>query len=202
MSKNKEVDHYIAASADFAKPVLNHLRKLVHIACPQVEEKIKWGFPHFDYKGMMCNMAAFKNHCAFGYWKAALMKDAKTFENNRANSMGHAGKIKSLADLPEDSVIISQVKEAMALNDSGTKLPERKKRHEEPEIILPEILSAALAKSKKALATFESFSSSQKREYINWINEAKTGATKEKRTQTTIEWLSEGKTRNWKYATK
>ena len=202
MNKDKRVDEYIAKSADFAKPVLNHLRNLIHIACPQVEETIKWGFPHFDYKGMMCSMASFKHHCAFGFWKAALMKDADKLEENNARAMGHSGKIKSLEDLPPDKILIARVKEAMKLNDEGIKLQERKKIKATPEIVVPDSLKKELVKYRKASATFNNFSASNKKEYIEWINEAKTEETRDKRILTTIEWLTEGKRRNWKYEKK
>ena len=196
---NKRIDDYISKSADFAKPVLNHLRKLVHTACPQVEETIKWGFPHFDYKGMMCSMASFKNHCAFSFWKATLMKDADVLKSNNENAMGHLGKIESLYDLPADEIIIGRVKEAMRLNDEGIKLPERKSADKKPETIVPDSLKKQLAKYGKAAASFNNLSPSHKREYIGWIEEAKTEKTRNKRILTTIEWLTEGKTRNWKY---
>ena len=199
---DKRIDDYIAKSPDFAKPILNHLRKIIHVACPQVEETIKWGFPHFGYKGMMCSMAAFKQHCAFGFWKAALMKDADKMLDNQGQAMGHAGKIKSLKDLPSDKILISWVKEAMKLNDEGIKLPERKKQESKPEVIVPDALKKELVKHKKASDTFSNFSPSHKREYIEWIEEAKTEVTKSKRILTTVEWLSEGKTRMWKYAKK
>jgi uncharacterized protein YdeI (YjbR/CyaY-like superfamily) len=202
IQKDKRIDAYILKSADFAKPVLNHLRSLVHSACPKVEETIKWGFPHFDYKGMMCSMAAFKQHCAFGFWKTALMKDAKEMISQNEYAMGHMGKIRSLKDLPPDKKITTWIKEAMKLNDDDVKLPERKKRDANKEIEIPGVLQKALDKNKTAATTFTSFSPSHKREYIEWITEAKTEETKNKRTATTIEWLKEGKSRNWKYERK
>jgi len=200
--QDKRIDNYIAKSADFAKPILNHLRKLVHAACPQVEETIKWGFPHFDYKGMMCSMAAFKHHCVFSFWKAALMKDANTFKENNANAMGHSGKITRLGELPSDKIIIARIKEAMKLNDEGVKLPERNRSEKKPEVVVPDALKKELVKYEKATATFNGFSPSQKREYTDWINDAKTEETRNKRILTTIEWLMEGKVRNWKYMKK
>jgi uncharacterized protein YdeI (YjbR/CyaY-like superfamily) len=200
--QDKRIDSYIAKSADFAKPILIHLRKLIHSACPQVEETIKWGFPHFDYKGMMCSMAAFKNHLAFNFWKATLMKDAALFTENNQSSMGHYGKITSLADLPSDQIIIFRIKEAMKLNDEVIKLPERTRSEKKPEIVVPDALKKELVKYKKAAATFNGFSPSQKREYTDWINDAKTDETRNKRVLTTIEWLTEGKVRNWKYLKK
>jgi len=200
--KDKKIDAYILKSADFAKPILNHLRSLVHNACPKVEETIKWGFPHFDYKGMMCSMAAFKQHCAFGFWKTKLMKDAKEMISQNEYAMGHMGKIRSLKDLPPDKKITAWIKEAMKLNDDDVKLPERKKSVSTKGIEVPDALQKALIKNKLAATTFSNFSPSHKNEYIEWINEAKTEETKNKRTATTIEWLKEGKSRNWKYERK
>jgi len=198
--KDPRVDTYIAKSQEFAKPILEHLRALVHTACPEVEETMKWSFPHFDYKGMMCSMAAFKQHCAFGFWKAALMKDIKLIENAKSETaMGHLGRILSLKDLPEDKTLLSYIKEAKKLNDDEVKLSAKKIVKEKKEIVVPEYFLKALKKNKSAQKTFENFSPSHKREYVEWITEAKTNETKNKRIATAIEWLSEGKPRNWKY---
>ena len=202
MQKNKLIDAYIAKAADFAKPILNHLRELVHATCPEAEEKMKWSFPHFDYKGeMMCSMAAFKQHAVFGFWKAALMKDPLLLETAKSEvAMGHLGRITSLKDLPADKKIIGWIKEAMALNDKGMKLPAKPKSTEKKEIMVPDYFEKVLAKNKKASATFNAFSYSHKKEYIEWITEAKTDETKNKRMVQAIEMMAEGKSRNWKYA--
>lgn len=203
MGKNDiRIDAYISKSQDFARPVLNHLRNLVHAACPEIEETIKWGFPHFDYKGMLCSMAAFKQHCAFSFWKTALMKDAKEMMGKNEYAMGHLGKITGLKDLPPDKKIIGWIKEAMKLNDDNIKLPERKKIVDKKEIETPVSLQKALTKNKAAGTIFNSFSPSHKKEYVEWINEAKTDDTRNKRIAQTIEWVLEGKSRNWKYVKK
>ncbi|MEO9023306.1 MAG: DUF1801 domain-containing protein [Ginsengibacter sp.] len=199
---NKEVDAYIAQSADFAKPILSRLRYLIHEVCPYVEETIKWGHPHFEYKGLMCNMAAFKSYCAFGFWKAALMENAIELKENNADAVAHSGKIKRLADLPPDKIIMDRIKEAMKLNEDDINLPERKASDKKPAIIVPFILGKELVKHKKASDTFNNLSPYHKREYIQWIEEAKTEEAKKKRILTTTEWLTEGKTRNWKYVKK
>jgi len=201
--KEKLIDAYIAKSADFAKPILNHLRKLVHDACPEVEEKVKWGMPFFDYKNApMCNMAAFKQHAAFGFWKASLMKDKSLLETAQSETaMGHVGRIASLKDLPSDKKSISWVKEAMKLNDEGIKVS-KKTIAPKQEIEAPEYFTKALKKDKKALATFEGFSPSAKREYLDWVTSAKTEETKLSRLTQAIEWMAEGKKRNWKYEVK
>jgi uncharacterized protein YdeI (YjbR/CyaY-like superfamily) len=199
--KDPRVDAYIAKAAPFAKPILTHLRELVHKACPDVEETIKWSFPCFDYKGAFCSMASFKQHMSFGFWKAALMKDADKLKDNQEEGMGHMGKITGMKDLPSDKVLIGYIKEAAILNEKGIKLPPRKKT-EVKDVVAPDYLLKAIKKDKKALATWEKFSPSCKKEYIMWITEAKTDETRKKRLETTIEWIAEGKQRNWKYMKK
>jgi uncharacterized protein YdeI (YjbR/CyaY-like superfamily) len=203
-AKSKAIDTYISKSADFAQPILNHLRELVHATCPDVEEKMKWSFPHFDYKGeMMCSMAAFKQHAVFGFWKAALMKDPVLKETAQSEvAMGHLGRITSLKDLPSDKKIIAWIKEAMQLTDKGIKLPSRPKAIDKKEIIVPNYFAKALAKNKNASATFNAFSYSHKKEYIEWITEAKTEDTRNKRMAQALDMMSEGKSRNWKYTAK
>ena len=199
IKSDKQIDRYIHEAAPYAQEILNHFRALVHKACPEVEEKIKWSFPHFDYKGeMMCSMAAFKQHCAIGFRKASLMKDAKKLKKGNEEAMGHYGKITSVKDLPDNKTIIANIKEAMKLNDDGIKLPAKKKAPV-AELPVPENLSKALSKNKIARQKFESFSPSHRKEYIMWINEAKTEVTQDKRIATTIQNLSEGKSLNWKY---
>ncbi|MBI5402226.1 MAG: YdeI/OmpD-associated family protein [Ignavibacteriae bacterium] len=202
-AKNKKIDAYIAKSADFAKPVLSHIRNLVHKACPKTREVIKWGFPHFDYKGMMCSMAAFKHHCAFNFWKESLMNDSKKILKIKdKDSMGSLGQIKSKSDLPHDNIFISYIKEAMKLNDEGVKLTVKKKDTGKTELVIPDCFFKALKKNKKAQVSFEKFAYSHRKEYIMWITEAKTEETRNRRIETAVEWLSEGKSRNWKYEKK
>jgi uncharacterized protein YdeI (YjbR/CyaY-like superfamily) len=197
---NIKIDAYINKSAAFARPILIHLRKVVHKACPGVQEKIKWGMPHFDYKdNMLCSMASFKQHCAFSFWKASLMKDKTLMMNAKSEtSMGHLGRITSLKDLPSEKKLISYIKEAMKLNDDGVKL-EKKLRSVKTKLNIPRELTSALKSNKKAETTFNDFSYSNKKEYIEWINGAKTEDTRNKRLETAVEWLEEGKVRHWKY---
>ena len=199
---NTKVDAYIDKAQPFAQPILNHLRKLIHQACPDVEENIKWSFAAFDYKGPFCSIAAFKQHCAFGFWKAALMKDADKFLSAQKGSMGHFDRITSLKDLPADKIIIGYLKEAMKLNETGAKLPPRKKTVDASQLIVPDYFKKALSKNKKAGEQFNKFPPGQKKEYIVWLTEAKTDETRNKRMETAIEWISEGKIRNWKYLKK
>jgi uncharacterized protein YdeI (YjbR/CyaY-like superfamily) len=203
--KDARVDAYIKNAASFAQPIMAHLRKLIHEACPDVEETIKWSFPNFDYKGsIMCSMAAFKNHIAFSFWKASLMKHADKFELNAKSevSMGHMGKITSIKDLPSDKQMLAYIKEAAKLNELGIKAPSKSKTVPVKEIETPVYLSNALNKNAKAKATFDKFSYSNKKEYIVWLEDAKTETTREKRLAEAIEWMAEGKIRNWKYVKK
>jgi uncharacterized protein YdeI (YjbR/CyaY-like superfamily) len=194
--KDPRVDAYIEKAGDFARPILKRLRTAVHTACPDVEEAMKWSFPHFMYKGMLCSMASFKEHAAFGFWKGSLvLGDA----SRNAEAMGHLGRLTKLADLPPAKVLAGYIKKAVALNDDGVTVVRRVKRAAPKALRVPADLAAALNKSPKADATFSGFSPSHKREYIEWITEARSAATRERRVKTTIEWLTEGKARNWKY---
>ena len=193
-TRNPNVDAYIAKAADFAQPVLRHLRDLVHEACPEVEEVIKWGFPNFMHKGMYCNMAAFKEHCSFGFWKASLLPAP-----SERNGMGHFGRITSMKDLPQKKEILALLKEAKRLNDEGISKPKPKAPKEKKELVIPDYFLAAMNKNKKALATFEGFPPSHKKEYVEWVTEAKAEATRDRRLAQAVEWMAEGKSRNWKY---
>lgn len=201
MSVDKRIDAYIAKSAPFAQPILQHLRALIHQACPDVEETMKWSFPHFDYKGVMCSMAAFKQHCAFNFWKAPLLKDPKGVLKERAaqggEGMGHLGRITSLKDLPPDKALLDLMRQAKKLNDDNVKLPVREKKPAAP-LDVPDYFATALKKNKKAWEQFETWAPSHRKEYILWITEAKRDETREKRIATAVEWISEGKGRNWK----
>ncbi len=196
--KDPRIDQYISKAGDFAKPVLKHLRKLVHAGCPDVEETMKWSFPHFMHGGILCSMASFKNHCSFGFWKGSLILKQKAGED--AEGMGQFGKITSLADLPEDATLLKYIREAVRLNDENVKVPERSKPKEKRELVVPPFFTSAVKSNKKALEAFEKFSPSHKREYVEWITEAKTEATRQKRLAAALEWMAEGKPRHWKYA--
>ncbi len=200
-SKDPRVDAYIAKSADFAKPILNHIRQLIHQACPEVEETLKWSMPFFMYKGMFCHMAAFKTHCSLGFWKSKFVmgKDCSPNDEDK-DGMGQFGRIGSLADLPSDKKMLAYIKEAKRLNDEGIQKPSKPKPKGPRELSIPAELAAALKKNKKASATFEGFSYSHKKEYVDWITEAKREETKSQRLATTVAWLTEGKPRHWKYA--
>lgn len=196
--KDPRIDAYIHKAKDFAKPILNHVRELVHKAIPDVEETMKWSMPHFDYLGeMMFMMASFKEHMAMGFWKVSIMNDPDKLLNPK-EAMGNFGRIKSMKDLPSDKIIIKYLKEAARLNKEGIKNPSRPKTTSE-EIEVPDYFAKALSKNKAAKKVFDGFSPSKKKEYVEWLTEAKTEATRNKRMETALEWIAEGKTRNWKY---
>lgn len=187
--KDPRVDAYIEKAADFAKPILTRIRKLIHKGCPQVEEDIKWSSPFFMYKGMFAAMMGFKGHCAFiipGNGKLILGKEEAKFR-----------RLKSSADLPADSVLLGYIRKAVELKEAGVKPtpPKAKKK----DLVVPDYFLVALKKNKKALATFEAFSPSHKREYVEWITDAKQEETRARRLKSAIEMMSKGKSRNWKY---
>jgi uncharacterized protein YdeI (YjbR/CyaY-like superfamily) len=196
--ESPEVDAYIDHAADFARPILRKIRALFHKACPQIQETIKWGFPHFEHMGIVGNMAAFKRHVNFGFWKAKMLSDPhKLFQDVGNTSMG-AARITDVSELPSDKILLATIREAVALNEKGIKAPAAPKKPRK-ELTIPEYFLAALGKNKKAQATFEGMAYSHKKEYVEWITEAKQEATRAKRLATALEWLAEGKPRNWKY---
>lgn len=225
------IDAYIAKSADFAKPILTYLRQIVHEGCPKVTETLKWRTPAFEYKGLLCGMAAFKRHCTFGFWKHALVlgddgaageasKSASSSTDHKTRrtrtksargvvppaektdeAMGQFGRITKLSDLPSRRVLLSYVRKAAKLNDDGVKIP-RPPRGTSRKLRTPPDLAAALRKNNTAAARFADFSPSHRNEYIEWITEAKAPETRRRRLTTAIEWIAEGKGRNWKYQRK
>jgi len=198
-STDPRIDAYIAKAQPFAKPILEHLRKVVHAGCPNVVEGLKWSMPHFDYKGIFCGMAAFKQHCTFGFWKGSMLK-GKGIPEGGTDAMGQFGRITSVDQLPGEKQLIAIVKAAAKLNDDGVKVV-RMKSAPKPPIKTPAYFLAALKKNKKAAATYQTFSPSHRREYVEWVTEAKTDETRRKRLGTAVEWMAEGKVRNWKYNT-
>jgi uncharacterized protein YdeI (YjbR/CyaY-like superfamily) len=189
-TKDPRVDAYIEKAADFAKPILREIRARVHGACPDCEETMKWSTPAFEYKGPMCGMAAFKAHCMLGFWKAALVVGG-------ADPHNRFRQITSVADLPARKEMAALIRKAMALNDEGV-VVERARTKKAPARI-PADFASALQKNRKARAAFDGFSPSHKREYVEWITEAKRDETRLKRVQTAVQWIAEGKARNWKY---
>lgn len=194
---DQRIDAYISASAEFARPILRVIRQTVHQACPEVEETIKWSMPFFMYKGILCSMAAFKQHCAFHIWKGeAIIAD----KSRSDQAMGQFGRITSIKDLPSKRTLIQYIRKAKQLHDDGVKsIRSRKKSEEKKELVVPAYFTAALKKNRKAQTTFDRFPYSKRKDYLQWVTEAKTERTRNRRLQTSLEWLSEGKSRNWKY---
>jgi uncharacterized protein YdeI (YjbR/CyaY-like superfamily) len=193
-----EVDRYIEDAADFAKPILERIRRAFHKAHPGVTEAMKWRRPHFEYKGSIGSMAAFKAHVNWGFWKPSLMNDP----HHLLEGKSVAGlKAASVSDLPSEKVLVEYVREAIRLNEEGIKAT-RPKRGSSPEPEVPAELAAALKKAPAANKIFTAFPPSHRREYIEWIAEAKQAATRDKRVAQAIEWIAEGKHRNWKYMKK
>ncbi len=198
--RDSRVDAYIAKSADFAKPILSHFRAIVDEACPDAAETIKWSTPSWDHAGsLLCSMAAFKQHCSFGFWKANLLT-----LNGKALGIGADGQlshITSVKDLPSRSTLVRLVKQAAKLNADGVTGSVMSGRSRVPREAppVPSDLKRALAGNRKARDVFEAFPPSHQREYVEWITEAKREQTRAQRVATTLEWLSEGKSRNWKY---
>jgi uncharacterized protein YdeI (YjbR/CyaY-like superfamily) len=197
---DERVDAYIAKSPDFAKPILIHIRELVHRAAPELSEIMKWGFPFFDYKGPVCQMAAFKRHCAFGFWREKMLHDPKGYlkVDGEESSAGSFGQILSISDLPPEEVLIDFIRQAIAINEKGVKI-EKKPAAPKPELAMPADFDKLLRANLTAMDNFEKFAPSKKREYLEWFAEAKSEATREKRIEQALEWIGEGKSRNWKY---
>jgi len=200
VTMNPKVDAYIEKSAEFAQPILRHLRELFHKGCLEATEEIKWSMPFFVYKGqLMGNMAAFKQHCSLGFLGPAMAEVLKKDGMDGADGMGSMGKITSLKDLPSDKKLLGYITLAAALIDGGAKVMSRPKKEPKPAPEVPAKLAAALKMNKAAAKVFAAFSPSCQREYVEWIAEAKRAETKEKRVAQAVEWIAEGKQRNWKY---
>ena len=197
MQTDPRVDAYIAKSAEFAQPILRHLRALVHQACPAAEETIKWGMPSFVHHGILCGMAGFKAHCAFGFWRHGLTDEIAKTGVKAGEAMGSLGRITRLKDLPGDKALLGYIRLAAKLNEAGA--PARPKPKPKPALPVPADLARELKKSAKAAKVFAGFSPSARREYIEWVTEAKQPETRAKRLATTLEWVAAGKKRNWKY---
>jgi uncharacterized protein YdeI (YjbR/CyaY-like superfamily) len=202
---NPKIDVYIAKSKPFAQPILNHIREMVHKACPGVVETIKWSRPFYEYKDVILgNMSAFKEHCSFGFWGeeiSAVLREAKVLQ---PDAMGSLGRLTRIDDLPTDKQMLSLLRQAVAFIDSGQYTSPIAARHKvvkapTPPPEAPPEFTKALKANKKASAIFAALSPSCKKEYVEWIADAKRAETRDKRIATAIDWISEGKQRNWKY---
>lgn len=198
MPRSPEVDDYIARAAPFARPILLRLRKLVHQGCPEVEESIRWNHASFSYRGkLFAGAGAFKAHATFGFWHQDMEKLLANAGLKTADAAGLLGRLTSVDDLPDDRTMLRFIKAAVALQESGK--PSRPKPKPKPEATVPPALADALRRHRRAAAQWEKFPPGARRDYIEWINEAKRDQTREQRVLTTLEWVSEGKRRNWKY---
>ena len=199
MSTDPRIDAYIENSQSFAQPILTYLRAVIYETCPEVVEDWKWSYPHFMYKGkILCAFMAFKQHCGFGFWLEQEMKTIKELtKNSERTRMFTLGKIKSMEQLPSEALLKAAIKEAMDLTDMGVQM--KRNIPDKREIEVPEYFTEALHADKNALKVFENASPSFRKEYIQWITDAKTDATRTKRLEQALEWISEGKGRNWKY---
>jgi uncharacterized protein YdeI (YjbR/CyaY-like superfamily) len=195
MSRDPRIDAYIAKQADFARPILEHLRRVLHQAGPELEETIKWGMPHFTYKGrLFAGIAAFKAHATFGLWNASRAIGETGAERE---AMGQFGRLTAVADLPPEAELKEIIRKAAEVADAGP--GPRPKRQPKPEAETPADLASALAANAAARATFDGFPPSCRREYVEWVVGAKRPETRAKRVAQAVEWMAEGKRRNWKY---
>ena len=205
ISTNSEVDVYIAKAAPFAQPILTHLRALIHQACPDAEEEIKWGRPFFLHRGtILSNISAFKSHCAFGFWGAEIGKVLRKDAALKPGAMGLLGRIASLKDLPPDKQLFAYIRQAAAFIESGQGenrivAQRRVAKPPKPPLEVPPEFTSALRRDRKAAAAYAAFSPSCQREYVEWIADAKRPETRDRRIAQAIEWIAEGKQRNWKY---
>jgi uncharacterized protein YdeI (YjbR/CyaY-like superfamily) len=202
---NAKVDAYIAKAAPFAQPVLAHLREVIHKACPDVVEEMKWSRPFFLHGGViLCNISGFKEHCSFGFWGAEMGKVLVQDGVVQEGGMGSLGRITGLKDLPPDKKMLGYIRQAAALIDSGlgdnrVVVARRVVKAPKAAVEMPAEFAAALKKNKAAGKVFEAFSPSCRREYVEWVADAKRDETRERRIAQAVEWIAEGKQRNWKY---
>lgn len=197
MSSDPRIDAYIVKAPPFAQPILSHVRARVHAAAPEAQETMKWSAPSFTVDGkILLMMAAFKAHAALNFWRGQEIGDKQP----KAGAMGQFGKLTSIDDLPSDRELDALIREAADLAKTA---PAPRKTKGEPKTA-PQIhpdFAKALAASPKAKAVLDDFSPSARRDYLEWISEAKQDATRAKRIATAVEWLAEGKKRHWKYET-
>jgi uncharacterized protein YdeI (YjbR/CyaY-like superfamily) len=197
--KSARVDEYIHKSAAFAQPILTRIREIVHEAAPEIEEDIKWGMPAFMYKGIVSNLAAFKNHVSLGFWKGTLMKDPQGIFQDRERTQITAIRLALPEDIPAKHILAAYIREAVDLNERGVKLPRTGAKTRRKKLIVPDDLAAALNTNAKAATAFGDFSYTNRKEYLEWRTGAKREDTRARRLATAIEWMTEGKPRNWKY---
>ncbi len=194
--KDPRVDAYIARAGEFARPILTRIRELVHAACPAATETIKWSSPFFEHHGILLATPAFKRHCALIFWKSKLLFSDLPVKENPTKGLR---RLFSVAELPSDKILAGYIRKAAKLNEAGVKAPARAKAKTKQPAVVPDYFLAALRKNQPALAAFEKFSPSCKREYVEWIVDAKHAETRARRLKTALEWIAQGRARNWKY---
>ena len=198
--KHPGVDAYLAKARDFAKPILKKIRALMHRGCPGLSEELKWNAPFFMYRGILGMMAGFKQHVTFGFWKHRLLAArVKGLPAKGVQAMGQFGRLASIADLPDDKTFLRLVKEAALLNELGLKPRKKVTAAEDRALTIPPYFLKALRAHKKAKAAFDAGSYTFRKEYVAWVTGAKTEETRHKRLRTAVEWMAQGKSRNWKY---
>lgn len=195
-TRDPRVTAYIRNAAPFARPILTHIREVVHAGCPDVEETMKWSMPMFTYHGILCFMAGFKQHVGLGFWKGSQFLDVS--DETESAAMGQFGRLTEVAQLPSRRVLTRYIRQAMRINEAGGR-PVKKAAKPKPAPRTPADLRAALVRSAKAQSTWDASSPGHRREYVQWITEAKRPETRARRVATTVEWLAQGKSRNWKY---
>ncbi len=195
------VDAYIDKAAPFAQPILKHIRQVIHSASPLITETMKWSMPFFEYKGPVAMMASFKQHLGFGFWKSSRLNDPNSYLKGGDDeaAAGSFGRIEKMEDLPPDEAIINFIHQLIALNESGVKEPKKSATASKPELPMPDDFKVLLSANAAAVGYFENFAPSKKREYLEWFADAKSEATRQKRMEQALEWISEGKSRNWEY---
>lgn len=194
MSREPRIDAYIAKARPFARPILEKIRERIHAVMPEVEEAMKWSHPTYCKDGkIVLGTAAFKEHAAVNFWRGQELG-----LDTRDGAMGQLGKLTSVEDLPKD--LDRMIARAAELSTRAPK-PRKTKHEPRPQPVMHPEFAASLERAPKARASLEAFSPSAQREYLEWIAEAKQDATRQKRIASAVEWLSQGKRRNWKYET-
>ena len=162
---------------------------------PEAEETIKWSMPAYTVGGKIVLItAAFKAHMALNFWRGQELESSHA----SVGTMGQFGRIKDIDELPADPELDQLIREAADLSKNAP-APRKSKSAPKPPSDLHPDFAAALAKAPQAKAVLDGFPPSAQRDYLEWIADAKQDGTRQKRIATAIEWLSEGKRRNWKY---
>jgi hypothetical protein len=200
-TRDRRVDAYIARLPDFSREICTRFRSIVHECAPEIDEDIKWGHPSFMHKGIVCGMAAFKAHVVIHFWKTALLTGSHARRATDDKTLERLARVTSASELPPKTAIAGFLKAAVKLNDGAVKAPSPTKaaRKTRAPLRTPPIFSKALERNAKAKATYDGFSASHRREYVEWITEAKSSETRDRRIEQALGWLAEGKPRNWKY---